>query len=64
MDTRTARKIERYARVNGISFSRAASELQARAVRARMARRRRKSDEERNHERFERMRAGRPDLYE
>lgn len=63
MKTSTARKIERYARVNGLSFQRAASELAKRGAKVRQFRATKKSAEEVNRERFEQMKAGRPDLY-
>lgn len=63
MNTRTARKIERYARVNGLSFRRAASELAKRGAKLRQYRATKKSAEEVNRERFEKMKAVRPDLY-
>lgn len=64
MDTRTARKIERFARVNGVSWSRACSEFAKRGAVARRAKARRKTDAEVNDERFRAMRAAQPMLYE
>lgn len=63
MNTATARKIERYARVNGLSFSRAASELASRGARKRQSQKRRTEAAAREQKRFEEMRAKRPDLY-
>lgn len=63
MNTQTARKIERYARVNGMSFAQAASEIGRRGARARQAKARRKSAAEINQVRFEKMRASQPQLY-
>jgi hypothetical protein len=63
MNSRTARKIERYARVNGCSFERAASELGKRGAKVSNFGRKAKSAEQINQERFEQMKASRPDLY-
>jgi hypothetical protein len=58
-----SKRIERYARVNGISYQRAASILGKHGAARRRAKARRKSEEEINQERFEQMKASRPDLY-
>lgn len=62
MNTKTSRMIERYARVNGVSFSRAASELgRKRRQRCRPVDTRTRAEVE--AERFERMKAQRQDIY-
>jgi hypothetical protein len=63
MTTSVSRKIERYARVNGISYQRAAAILGAHGAARRKAKARRKTEAQINDERFERMRESRPDLY-
>lgn len=63
MTVAISRKIERYARVNGISYSHAASIMGKRSGAKRRAKAHRKSEAEINAERFEKMKAGRPDLY-
>lgn len=56
-------RIERYAREHGVSYYEAAAQLQKRSVRKRRANARRKSAAQLNEERFEQMKASRPDLY-
>jgi len=55
--------IERFARANGLTFYRAAAELQKRAMAARAANRARAQTVKSEQERFEAMRKSRPDLY-
>jgi hypothetical protein len=63
MDTRTARKIERYARVNGMSWQRACSEFGKRGAAARQRKARQREAAEENEARFQAIREARPDLY-
>ena len=59
-----SRKIERFARVNGISYVSAASILGKRGANAKRRKACRKSAEEINQERFEKMKAQHSYLYE
>ena len=63
MKVAVSRKIERFARVNGMSFARAASLLAKRGAAVRRSRVNRKTEAEINEERFQRMKAQRSDLY-
>lgn len=56
-------KIERYARANGMSYSRAAAEMGKRSGARRRAQASRRTRAEENDRRFQQMRKCRPDLY-
>lgn len=56
-------KINLYARRHGISYHRAASDLAKRSAAKRRAKARRKDVDKQQQEKFERMKASRPDLY-